>query len=659
MNTALEDIPMSVTVCNQKFIEDIMATSTDQLMAYEPSATVVGKMTENDAFIARGSTSVGTNYLDGFPQATGFTSQPLANIERVEVIKGPDAVLYGSGNYGATIDRITKKPLPNPADSLRTIFSDYHSSRSEYDINTGKVPFIGGQSLMYRVDGAEQRGYSWFGQRIREDNVSPSVAWQPDPNDKLVVEFFYDWIDNQASWETPVHNGNPEGIVTGDGVFHEYSRRENYNYPSDFRHVTREVTSADYTHIFSDHLQIRTQAQYAGRDQHDIESFAENAALTILKDTVLVARTRRQQDAIARNYNWRAEAVGHWNFGPINERILAGMAVIDQYVSTHNQQAPSNYGPQLTGTALTGNGRNTSGGSEFNYFPTLTFAQFEANPNLAGYNTNLLMPLNLLDRGTEPGLPPVSAGPTNVRQRAVHGLHGLAGLLYANNQVGTHQRPRLPRGGHPVFGRHQQEHQLPDRHLPERNASADSSPHVTVGDGFDPQLRSGLPPQRGQDAEPLRKREHVVHADLHYQSRRLAPPAPAGKSEGSRLALWLPPQPHHRIGQLLRSAPGSRRHRRSHPPRVLHPGRWAGDEGRRTEPADEHHRQLARVRRLGVRPMPSPNLTGVPQYPAAGVARNFVQPLPVPDGSAQGLEPERRRHLHGIPAYSNGDGGTD
>ena len=80
MNTPLEDIPMNVTVYNQKFIEDILATSTDQLMAYEPA---VVKTSENDGFIARGSTSVGTNYLDGFPQATGFTSQPLANIERV------------------------------------------------------------------------------------------------------------------------------------------------------------------------------------------------------------------------------------------------------------------------------------------------------------------------------------------------------------------------------------------------------------------------------------------------------------------------------------------------------------------------------------------------------------------------------------------------
>ncbi len=431
MNTPLEDIPMSVTVYNEKFIDDILATSTDQLMAYEPA---VVKTSENDGFIARGSTSVGTNFLDGFPQASGFTSQPLANIERVEVIKGPDAVLYGSGSYGATIDRVTKKPRPIPAYSLRTILSDYHSNRTEFDANTGAVPIIGKQSLMFRVDGAIQRGYSWFGQRIREDNVSPSVSFQPTRNDKLTLEFFYDWIDNQGSWETPVHAGNPEGIVTGDGVYHKYNRRMNWNQPPDYRHVTRQVGMLDYTHIFSEHLQFRTVAQYGSRNQHDMEAQGDNTALTILKDTALVARLMRQQDAIARNYNWRAEGVGHWNFGPVNERILGGMSVVDQYVYTHNLATMNNWGG-LTGNNLTGSGQNTTQGVAFNYLPTLTMAQFMANPNLAGFNTNLVLPMNLLDRGYEPALPSFSQ--VTMYQSALSKGFTAGQDYYVNDQVGV------------------------------------------------------------------------------------------------------------------------------------------------------------------------------------------------------------------------------
>ncbi|MSU24533.1 MAG: Plug domain-containing protein, partial [Opitutus sp.] len=72
MNTPIENIPMNVTVFNQQFIEDILATDTSDVLAYDASAM---KRTENDGFMARGSASVGTNFLDGFAQTGGFGSQ--------------------------------------------------------------------------------------------------------------------------------------------------------------------------------------------------------------------------------------------------------------------------------------------------------------------------------------------------------------------------------------------------------------------------------------------------------------------------------------------------------------------------------------------------------------------------------------------------------
>ena len=115
MNTPIENIPMNVTVFNQQFIEDLLATDTSDVLAYDASAM---KRTENDGFMARGSASVGTNFLDGFAQTGGFGSQPLANIERVEVLRGPAAILYGSGGYGATFNRITKQPRPAATTAL-------------------------------------------------------------------------------------------------------------------------------------------------------------------------------------------------------------------------------------------------------------------------------------------------------------------------------------------------------------------------------------------------------------------------------------------------------------------------------------------------------------------------------------------------------------
>ena len=413
MNTPIKDLPQNITVFNQQLIQDLLATSTDQLLAYDPS---VLKTSENDAFIVRGTSSVGTNTFGGFAQPEGFGSQPLANIERVEVLKGPAAILYGSGNFGATIDRITKKPLPDPQYSIRTIFSANPSARLEYDFNPGPVSAGLGQKLLFRVDGAVERGHTWFNQRKWEDNIAADLAWAPTRNTKVVLEYMYDHTDGQAGWETPMHNGDPIGITTGDGVYRKIPRDINWVSPGDFRRITRRVSSIDVTHIFSDNLQFRSQAQYGNKDQHLQETWAESAGLTILRDTALMPRSWRDRARHNTDYNLREELVGKFDIGSTHERFIAGMSIVTDYFNQLEKQSVSNWGGFLpTDPQLLDNGwhHEASPGNGFNYFPNLTLAQFMADPHLAGFNTNLLLPLNIFDRSHEPAVPPIGPGSLN------------------------------------------------------------------------------------------------------------------------------------------------------------------------------------------------------------------------------------------------------
>lgn len=72
MNTPIENIPMNVSIYNQQFIEDLMATDTSELLAYEASAV---KANENDNFLMRGFANPGSNFLNGFAQTGGFGSR--------------------------------------------------------------------------------------------------------------------------------------------------------------------------------------------------------------------------------------------------------------------------------------------------------------------------------------------------------------------------------------------------------------------------------------------------------------------------------------------------------------------------------------------------------------------------------------------------------
>ncbi len=409
MNTPIEDIPMNVTIFNQQFIEDVLATDTAQLLAYESTAV---RTSENDGFLARGSASVGANFLNGFAQTSGFGSQPLANIERVEIIRGPAAVLYGSGGYGGTINRITKQPRQSPITATRAIISDASSYRFEFDLNRA-LPFLGGQRLAARVNGIWEDGETWFGQTRKEKGIAPSFAWQLTDKTRLILEYFYDWRENQASWETPLAKGDPHGFTTGDGVYRAAPRKTNWVMPEDYRRNTRQVASVDLRHAFTRRLQFRSQFQWELKEQDNLETQALSDGLVILKDTVLMPRLKRYQPRDTDNYRTRNELIWEFGTGALRHRLLLGHGWTEQYDVNKSYRTPQNYGG-MTGTRLTGDGKitDTAASAKSFSFPTVSYADFLGNPQLAGFNLNLLMPINVLDRGNERVLAPGISTPS-------------------------------------------------------------------------------------------------------------------------------------------------------------------------------------------------------------------------------------------------------
>lgn len=408
MNTPIENIPMNVSIYNQQFIEDLMATDTSELLAYEASAV---KTNENDNFLLRGFANPGSNFLNGFAQTSGFGSQPLANIERVEVIRGPAAVLYGAGGYGGTINRITKQPQPRAFNHARVILSEDDSYRAELDVNR-PLPVFGGKKLMFRLNGIYGRGENWFGTRLEEDGIAPSLRWDITPRTRVILEYYYSFMDRPGGWAATVHAGDPKGIVTGDGVYRLIPRKHQWNDPADFRKVRRHVGSLDLRHAFSERIQFRSQFQYETKEQRFEEVLAAPESLTILRDTALSSRSWRRLDRDVDNYRSRNELIWSFDTGPVGHRLLLGHGWIQQYDLNIAYNSSRNYGG-LTGANLTGPGRltNAQAGRTFNSYPNLTYAEFLANPNLAGYNTNLLLPINIFNRGAEPPLPPPSGRP--------------------------------------------------------------------------------------------------------------------------------------------------------------------------------------------------------------------------------------------------------
>jgi iron complex outermembrane receptor protein len=410
MNTPIEDIPMNVTIFNQQFINDLLATSSEAVLEYEPSAV---KTSENDAFMARGSSSVSTNFLNGFAQTAGGTgSQPLANIERVEVIKGPAAVLYGSGGFGGTFNRITKQPLPNPFTSARLIVRDQSSYRVEID-HGGPIPSSVKNRFLYRINGIIEDSSSYNGIPRKESMIAPSFTWNVSKDTKLTLEYFRHKFERQANWEFPIIGGDPKGIRDAGGTYHSYDNHKwSWGGPDDIRSITRQVASLDFRHIFTANIQFRSQVQAEFIDQFNQEVAPENLSVTLLQDAVLMGGYWRTRPETTDNYRTRNELIAQFNTGPLRHRLLLGHGWIEQYDRLFTDRAQSNWGGLAAGSAaLEGDGRTTSRGNAFNEFPNLTLAQFVANPKLAGFNPNLILPVNVFDPKLSPVVPNLAFRP--------------------------------------------------------------------------------------------------------------------------------------------------------------------------------------------------------------------------------------------------------
>ncbi|WP_086981151.1 TonB-dependent siderophore receptor [Vibrio aphrogenes] len=104
------DTPSTVNIINQQFLQDIGATTLEDAYGYTTSLTRSG--VDADSFTLRGMPAdLNTIQVNGLPGlASRFGSPTTANIEQVEILKGPASIMYGQIQPGGIVNIITKKP---------------------------------------------------------------------------------------------------------------------------------------------------------------------------------------------------------------------------------------------------------------------------------------------------------------------------------------------------------------------------------------------------------------------------------------------------------------------------------------------------------------------------------------------------------------------
>ncbi|MDD5033687.1 MAG: TonB-dependent receptor [Methylococcaceae bacterium] len=194
-DTPIMETPLSIQVVPKVVLDDQQAVSLKdglQNVSGVQWSPVEGNLYEN--FVLRGFDAGNSIARNGIRDTALATD--LANIERLEVLKGPASILYGRIEPGGLINRVTKQPLFLPYYSLQQQFGSFDLYRTTVDA-TGPI----NQELAYRFNLAYQSNNS-FRDFVDNDRIflAPSLTWRPTDRTELglTLEYQYDklrWDD--------------------------------------------------------------------------------------------------------------------------------------------------------------------------------------------------------------------------------------------------------------------------------------------------------------------------------------------------------------------------------------------------------------------------------------------------------------------------------
>jgi iron complex outermembrane receptor protein len=331
-NVPIIELPHSVQVLNREFIEDTAAASMYDLVRFTSNASG-GDPRGDDALQIRGFPI--SRYRNGMPFPTGnaFTFEEMAGIERVEVVRGASAVLYGTAPPGGLINIVDKRPLPTRQTELKLQVGSHQFYKGIID-TTGPLARWGETEIDYRAIVAyeDSESYRDFAYR-RRSYFNGSLAFRFAGDTTLIQRLEFQKDDLLENYGKPWIWFPPGSTTAEQGVLLNLPDRFHRGDSRDYKDVERFNWETTVEHRFSDNWSLRGTAVYTDVYAKRLEIFisAQSPNINVWPRFYQLIPDDQQQ--------WVAEVnlLGNFEAGPTRHQLLFGYNYFD------NNRASANY----------------------------------------------------------------------------------------------------------------------------------------------------------------------------------------------------------------------------------------------------------------------------------------------------------------------------
>jgi catecholate siderophore receptor len=369
--TPLKDVPQSVTVVTSDQINDQALRSMAEVLTLVPGASPGTGEGNRDQVILRGNNSTADFFVDGLRDDVQYF-RDFYNIDRVEVLKGPNAMIFGRGGGGGVINRVTKRSTLKPNYDLVGWGDSEGGIRLGADLDQPLAQNVGIRLNGFYEDGDSFRHHV----DLKRYAINPVVGVQAGSNTR--IDLSYEHIHDRRTADRGVPSDARGGAPTLGNPIEPIKGFD----PTFFGNPDISVAKANINvgtlageHQLNDNLTLRSRTLYGDYDKF-YQNVYPSAAVTNTAIGPTVTLGAYNNSTKRQNLFSQTDLVWDHPIGRVDQTLLVGFELGHQKSRNFRQ----------TGTIVGGNTTPLDDATIFRptiFAPTLTDANNRTKADVA------------------------------------------------------------------------------------------------------------------------------------------------------------------------------------------------------------------------------------------------------------------------------------
>lgn len=349
--TELRDVPQAIAVVTQDQIKDQSIQSVSEAIRYVPGVQAAQGEGNRDAIIFRGNISTGDLFVDGIRDDVQ-TYRDFYNTDRIEVLKGPNGMIFGRGGAGGVVNRVSKQAGWDPVGELSASYGAYDHKRISADFGQ---PLS--NDIAFRINTVYENSGSYRdGVNIERYGVTPTFTIRP--SDKTNITVGMEYFKDQRIADRGMPSANGAGNSTLNRKPYDIANTSAFFGNANFSPTDTETVAfnAMIEHAFDNGIGVKNRTRYANYNKFYQNVYADSAVANNGNFTVRGYNNSTNRENLINQTDVTYTA----KWGSVEHKLLAGVELATQATDSSQLTAFFNNDFTTTGMQRTLNANNAT-----------------------------------------------------------------------------------------------------------------------------------------------------------------------------------------------------------------------------------------------------------------------------------------------------------